>query len=390
MKIVHLCLCSIINEDYAYQDNLLTKYHKKMGHDVTIIAPTYSKYDKNGNVVEEGAGTYVWKNGVKVIRIKPLLPNKINRHFFLFQNIESFLLDLKPDFIFVHCLLSLNYRSLLNVHKKMPKIKFAFDNHTDFFNSNHNALSKYYKKWVLKPFVARPLQSLSNYFYGVTPSRCKFLEDELGIKKDKVKLLVMGADDDNLQFDSRYIIREKIRTEYHINNDDFLIVTGGKIDKKKNIHTLLQAVHEIKNPRVKIIFFGSISDDLKEMISSLISSNIIYLGWIKSDEVYKYFYAADLVAFPGLHSVLWEQALATQTPCVFSRLPGFEHVNYNDNCMFFETSNIEDYKKTIQQLVENDALYKRLKENSATEKSMQFMYSNIASKVITDAFSKEA
>ena len=390
MKIVHLCLCSIINEDYAYQDNLLAKFHKKMGHDVTIIAPTYSKYDKNGKLIEEPAGRYIWENGVNVIRVKPILPAKVNRHLFLFHNIAPLLLSLQPDFIFVHCLLSLNYRSLLKIHEKMPKVRFAFDNHTDYINSNHNLLSTYYKKYVLKPFVAKPLQSLSDFFYGVTPSRCQFLEEEFGINKYKVKLLVMGADDDNMQLESRDTIRHEVRTKYKIEDNDFLIVTGGKIDKKKNIHTLLEAVKKINNQNAKVLFFGSISDDLKEYISSLISPNIIYLGWVKSDEVYKYFFAADLIVFPGLHSVLWEQALATQTPCAFSRLEGFEHVNYNNNCLFFESANLEEYKVKIQKLIDDKSLYKDLKENSKTEKSLQFMYSHIAKKVLDDAFPQEA
>ena len=53
MKIVHLCLCGLFGEKYAYQDNLLTKYHKKMGNEVTIIAPTASKFTSNGGVVNE-------------------------------------------------------------------------------------------------------------------------------------------------------------------------------------------------------------------------------------------------------------------------------------------------------------------------------------------------
>ncbi len=385
MTIVHLCLCSIINEGYSYQDNLLAKYHQKAGHKVVIITSTYSQYDKNGGIIEVAPDTSYWENGIKVIRVKPLLNQSLNKHLFLFRGVERNILDERPDFIFTHCLLSLNYLCLLNIQKKLPGVKFAFDNHTDSINSNHNVLSKYYKRWVLRPLLCKRLQKISNNFYGVTPSRCEFLKQEFGIEEDKVKLLMMGADDDNLQLSERTHLRECIREEYGIQPNDFLIVTGGKIDKNKNIHTLLSAIKVLNIPHLKVLFFGSISDDIKEYVNSLISNSIIYLGWIASGDVYKYFYAADLIAFPGLHSVLWEQALATQTPCAFSKMEGFEHVNYNENCVFFEKSEMAEYKKVIDNLVQNRTCYDVLKMNSSTSLSSQFLYSNIAKKVLSDA-----
>ena len=385
MIIIHLCLCSIINENYSYQDNLLAKYHQKIGHKVIIITSTYSKYDKNGGIIEVPPGIYYWKSGVKVIRVKPRLNQFLNKHLFLFKDVEQIILDESPNYIFTHCLLSINYLCLLDIHRKLPTVRFAFDNHTDSINSNHNVLSKYYKKWVLKPLLCKRLQKLSDNFYGVTPSRCEFLKQEFGIVEKKVKLLMMGADDESLQFSKREILRECVRKEYSIHQNDFLIVTGGKIDRKKNIHKLLSAINEMKLPHVKVLFFGSISDDLKDIINSLISPTIIYLGWIASEDVYKYFYAADLIAFPGLHSVLWEQALATQTPCVFSRLNGFEHVDYNSNCMFFEKNDVSEYQIVIRKLVQDKRYYDILKKNSSSSQSSQFLYSNIAKMVLADA-----
>ena len=37
MKIVHLCLCSFFPDNYSYQENLLPKYHKRLGYDVEVI-----------------------------------------------------------------------------------------------------------------------------------------------------------------------------------------------------------------------------------------------------------------------------------------------------------------------------------------------------------------
>lgn len=37
MRIVHICLQAPYNDYWGYQDNLLPKYHRKSGHDVTVI-----------------------------------------------------------------------------------------------------------------------------------------------------------------------------------------------------------------------------------------------------------------------------------------------------------------------------------------------------------------
>ena len=50
MKIVHLCISAFYIDNCSYQENLLPKYHAKMGYDVTIIA-SLATYDKDGNLI---------------------------------------------------------------------------------------------------------------------------------------------------------------------------------------------------------------------------------------------------------------------------------------------------------------------------------------------------
>ena len=49
MKIVHVCLAGIgVTDGWTYQENLLTKYHKKLGHDVTIITSQWVRNELGG------------------------------------------------------------------------------------------------------------------------------------------------------------------------------------------------------------------------------------------------------------------------------------------------------------------------------------------------------
>ena len=68
-KIVHLCLSSFYIDGYSYQENMLPKYHVKLGYDVTVIASLVS-YDKNGMRCYLKEGEYKCnRDGYKVIRI---------------------------------------------------------------------------------------------------------------------------------------------------------------------------------------------------------------------------------------------------------------------------------------------------------------------------------
>lgn len=52
MKIVHMMLCGPVTDGWSYQDNLLTKYHRKLGYDVTMITSQWV-WGENGNLLKE-------------------------------------------------------------------------------------------------------------------------------------------------------------------------------------------------------------------------------------------------------------------------------------------------------------------------------------------------
>lgn len=384
-KILHLCLCGLFGEKYAYQDNLLTKYHKKLGYDVTIIAPTKAQFTSNGNVIHEPAGTTILANGCKLIRVRTKYKSEwINKYLNLYEDITDIILDETPELIFVHNLSSFNYLCLLKIKKAIPEVKIVFDNHMDEYNSNKNFLSIFLNGFVYRNCVVKRLLPIASRFYGVTPSRCIFLKDILGVPEKNIYYLPMGADDEKMQFDDRMRLRENVRRQYNVSDEDFLIVTGGKIDKSKHIDLLAKAVSDLDSQHVKILMFGSITDNLKPIIENLLSDRVIYAGWINSDDVYQYFYASDLVIFPGLHSVMWEQAVASRCPIAVSKLRGFEHVDFNYNCLFLDDCSIEYYKSFVNGIYSDKHRYAMLKQNADSEKATQFLYSKIAQKVIDD------
>ena len=144
------------------------------------------------------------------------------------------------------------------------------------------------------------------------------------------------------------------------------------------IHALQKAAAELKD--VKLLVFGNVAEDVREQFDALVKQeNILYVGWIESDQVYRNFYAADLVFFPGQHSVLWEQACASKTPCVFEKWEGMDHVNNGGNSDFVAPVTVETIKEKIRQLHFTEQYY-AMKAAAESEKTDIYLYSHIARK----------
>ncbi|MBR6919866.1 MAG: glycosyltransferase family 4 protein [Bacteroidales bacterium] len=281
----------------------------------------------------------------------------------------------------------LSYLVLQTYSRRHPAVHIVIDNHGDRYNSCRNRLSFLYTRYLYRWCVARRLAGIGERFYGVTPGRCDFLRDIYGIPENKIALLPMGADDIALDEALDGGWRKKIRERFGIAPDDFLVVTGGKIDRQKNIHLLAGAVSKSQVEKLKLLVFGTVSEELRPLFEQLNSEKVIMAGWVPSDEVYRYFCAADPVCFPGLHSVLWEQALACRVPCAFTRLEGFGHA-YVPGTIPMEEGTAEYYRQLLEPLADGSRQYAGFKQAAAGSERDMFRYSRIARKVEEDVTGK--
>lgn len=378
MKIVHICLACFYVEGMGYQENLLPKYHVKQGHQVTVLTNDYS-FNKNYKTEKKALKNYVNKDNVKV---KVL--NRTSRYgwysrFGDYEGIIESLYEENPDVIFVHGGQFIGLKDVIKYCKNNRSVKLYIDQHADYYNTNIKSFKKKIAHKYIYGHWIRKACKYAERFWGVTPWRCEFLKDVYSLPKKKIDLLVMGADDEYVDLKNKNNIRDKIRKQYDIKDDDFLIVTGGKIDKAKNILNLMQAINGKEN--VKLLVFGSLLEDAKQEFNDILSKskNVIYIGWLDSNKVYDYFLSADLAVFPGTHSVLWEQACACKVPCLFKRWEGMEHVNNGGNSDFIDDVSSDGIRLKIEELLFTEKYYK-MKEHAESEKTDIYLYSNIAEK----------
>ena len=384
MKILHCCFANFYIDNYGYQENILTKHHSLQGHDVRILAST-ENYINNSQLGYVIPSTYINENGISVTRLPYVkwLPHFIAKKLRLYSDIEKQISDFQPDIIFLHGLQFVSIVTFSQYISKNPNVKLFVDGHTDFINSAKNFFSRNILHKIVYRWCAKKIEPYASCFFGVTPLRVKFFEDVYQINKNKTALLVMGVDDSVVNLAERSDIRMEVRQRLGIATDDFVLVTGGKIDARKKIHELMKVVRDININNIKLIVFGTPSDEIKTVYDELSkSTRIITVGWTAPDKVYDYLFAADLGVFPGTHSVLWEQAVGVGLPCVFKKWEGIEHVDVGGNCLMLDQDGPHAIKEAISLIYSDKDLYLNMM-NVALDKGIStFIYSKIAIKAL--------
>jgi len=382
MRVLHCCLAAFYIDNFGYQENILPKVHKIQGHDVEILASTETYIQNKLGYVKPKS--YINEYGIPVTRLAYVtyLPHTVVKKLRIYNGVFKKLEEFKPNIIFLHDVQFISIIDVVRYAKKNPNVKIYVDGHTDFGNSAKNWVSKNILHKIIYKWCAKKIEPFVSKFWGVTPLRVDFFKKVYGVDETKVDLLVLGVDDTEIDFAKKSGIRSKIRKSLGL-EDKFVIITGGKIDHRKKIDVLLEAVNQLKNDTVHLILFGSITGEMKSKINKLINSpKINYLGWISPKEANDYFFASDLAFFPGTHSVLWEQSIGCGIPGVFRKWEGMQHVDIGGNCLFLEGDSRSEIQEIILKIIENKDLYNNLKKNSEEKGQEVFLYTEIAKRAI--------
>lgn len=384
MKIVNICLCSSYNIGWGYQDNLISKYQLRNGNEVTTITSSFINDKNSEGYLGIEPGIYE-DNGVKIIRLKNGLSEKLTILFRHYKRLYENLVREKPDFIFIHNCQFIDIVFVCKYLKKHPDTKCVVDGHADFTNSAQSKLAYFVHKTLWK-YCAQRINKYTKKFYGVLPLRCDFIHEMYGIDNSKIDLLVMGADDELLAEGLKN--KNQTRKRYNLNHDDFVILTGGKIDyHKTETLSLMKVINELNKKNIKLLIFGSVAEKIQGNFNDLLSENIIYTGWLSQQDIYDVICASDIGFFPGRHSVIWEQMVASGIPCVFRKIPKTNHVDIGGNCLFIDDVSYSGIKNMLDYVIDNEN-YSVLKQKAMSTRKNEFLYSQIAKKSIETANDK--
>jgi len=319
MKI--LMLCELYIENLEYQENLLVKYYRKYGHEVTVITSTYDNvFDYYNDKHDNSTPAKSYEDyGAKIIKLpfKFNILGKIKRYTDITKIVEDF----QPDLLYVHDIMP-NMFEMLAYKKRNPHVKMIMDYHCDYSNSANNWLSlNVLHKIIRKYRYMDPIKKHISRFYPIVPGSTKFLNEVYGIPLDEMEVLPLGADVDLVAEIKQNNKRKELRENLNIPQDHKVIFSGGKFTPAKKTDLLLEAFLEINRPDLHLIIVGDADEKnllYKNKLVDLSSNNpnIHWVGWQNNRGVYEHLVASDLAVFPASQSIVWQQALAAHLPLI--------------------------------------------------------------------------
>lgn len=383
LRILHLCLACFYIDGYSYQENLLPKYHKKAGHEVKIIASLVT-FDQLGQLTLLPNSRRYWnEDGIEVVRLN-YWPSRTASRLRMYRGLVKAIDEFRPDVIFAHGPQFLDGWRVARYVRKRPRIRLYVDNHADDTNSGQTWLSRTVLHKGIWRSVAQVLSNSAEFMFGVLPARVEYLKTMYKVPEEKVAFLPMGIDDDLLTMVTPAAVAG-FRQYHGVDPGDLLIVTGGKIDaSKRGTLNLMRAVRNLESGKVRLIVFGTVIPELTREFEELTDdSRITFVGWLNNPDSTLCFGAADLVVFPGRHSVYWEQVCAIGVPMMITRRNAMTHIDLGGNCAYVETDNEDDVRAAIERFITSPDLLDSMLTAAQSSTRSKFSYRTIAAASLT-------
>ncbi len=374
MKIVHIC--QYYNDGYGYHENLLPQYQARLGHEVVIITSEreFSFRELKSEHRIKKPNTYL-DGQVRIIRI-PTVGESKNR-FVIFKNLATVIKNEKPDYLWHHGLTHPSIVTVAKYKQKHPSVFTVADNHSDLNNSARYLLWKLgYYNLFWRVVLSNCVKYLDIAF-GVTPARCHFANEELGVPWSIIRLLPQGADEETARSIGAYAIKRDNL------NRKLVLVTGGKINPNKNISSLFNAVTGLD---IELWVFGALSPDIKTELSNNLPSNITFFGWLNREQTLKILAEADIAVWNTQHTNLIEDAIATLTPLIL-RYHGSTCYQIRGNGFYLFSDNPNEIKQQLKLLLKHYDILPEMRKEA--EKVLEFLsYNRIAKESIDYYYDK--
>jgi hypothetical protein len=380
---MHCCLAAFYIDDFSYQENILPRIHRELGHDVEILASTETYLDRI-RLAYTNSSMYRSRDGIRVTRLPYVrwIPAKLVRKLRIYNGLAKELERFSPNVVFLHDCQFLSVIEVEAYARKTGAIVYV-DSHTDHVNSGRSFLSRYVLHGMIYRWCARRIDRVTRWFYATLPVRADFLCEVYGLPASKIRLLPFGADDSRIRDENRADVRACIRAQLSIGADELVFVTGGKIDSRKAIHVLadgfMRLSDEGKLPNTKLVIFGKPEPGLMPILKAAMQHPAVrWVDWVDAKDIFRYFWAGDIAFFPGTHSVLWEEAIGLGVGCVFKRWPGMEHLDIGGNCLFIDETTVGSVQAVMLELHQDGTMRNILQRAALNCGPRVFSYSRIA------------
>lgn len=202
------------------------------------------------------------------------------------------------------------------------------------------------------------------------------------VPSDKICIIPNGVhtEEFKLNFD-----KKEFRKKY-AEEDEKIIFFVGRLVFEKGVHLLVETAPEIINKfnNVKFVIagVGPMNEELQERVIQMgLQSKILFPGYMTVEERNKLYNVSDIAVFPSLYEpfgIVALEAMASGCPVVVSDTGGLsEIIQHKENGLKFINGSRESLVHNICELLQNDDLYKRVREKAMKDVEEKYSWYSI-------------
>ena len=161
------------------------------------------------------------------------------------------------------------------------------------------------------------------------------------------------------------------RKNLALSDKDFLIISIGRIIKRKGLQYLLYAIQKLEDKRLKLLIIGEgpEKDTLKMLSKKLgLEGQVKFLGFVGEEKKYQYLSVSDLFVLPSLHEgfgIVFLEAMYCGLPIITTNNGGqTDFLKDGENGFLVPVKDSDNLAERIQQLYDNQELRQKMSENN--------------------------
>lgn len=250
-------------------------------------------------------------------------------------------------------------------HNASPVYEYCLEQHLPIFvacGEGDNAIEN-----LLSHSPEKSLSQLKRAVKGVisVSSENKDICIRYGLARPEQIVVLPNCVDQNLFHPAR---NTTLRHQLGVTENDFLIAfTGGFIERKGSTR-LCQAINQLNDPSIKIMFIGSTVRG--EGSNEPECMGMVFKGSLTHEKIAAYLQAADAFVLPTLKegcSNAIVEALATGLPVISSNGAFNNDILDEHNSLRINPMSVDELREAICRLRNDTLLYRRLKSNAERE-----------------------
>ena len=246
--------------------------------------------------------------------------------------------------------------------------------------------------------IEKRLCQSADRIIATNPQEKEDLIDLYDTDPDKITIIPCGVNLDLFQ----PLSQEESKKEIAFSTDDFLITYVGRLEERKGIDTLLEAIYLVDNPSIQAVIVGGpptekpflswaeLSEEpYREYMAMIdeygIEKQITFTGGKSQDQLSKYYSAADITVIPSYYEPFGMtaiEAMACGSSVIASRVGGLKStVKENKVGALFEPRNAAQLAEKIKIIFDQPSINAEMRKNARPYVEENFSWKSVAKSV---------